>query len=234
MKSRFFWVIAILCFFNCQASAQCTNGMWLDGKVVLTGTGGSVVPDWHALADIKFVVRALNAARFDVDAKCSPKLTPIVSIILRATNAPPGRTIIEAWWSRADDNWRITGNGVSTLETEEKEELARKQQEEEAKRQEEDAAKQAQLVAAAKEDRRKAALADCGSAPGISGGPWFSSTYKTAVTDAARNYRFLCVKNVEYIGAAVNVFGGNAARAKFTGYDASNYDPLAVVMDFPY
>ena len=36
----------------------------------------------------------------------------------------------------------------------------------------------------AKEDlsaRRQAALADCGSSPTISGGPWFSSTYKTAV-----------------------------------------------------
>lgn len=90
------------------------------------------------------------------------------------------------------------------------------------------------MAAQAQEARKNAALADCGAAPTLSGGPWFSSTYKTAATDASRNGRFLCVKTVEYIGAAVNPFGGNAARAKFTGYDALSLQPLSLVMDFPY
>jgi hypothetical protein len=44
----------------------------------------------------------------------------------------------------------------------------------------------------------------------------------------------LCTKTVEYVGAAVNPFGGNAARAKFTGYDPINFQPVTVMRDFPY
>jgi hypothetical protein len=45
---------------------------------------------------------------------------------------------------------------------------------------------------------------------------------------------FVCVKTVEYISPAPNPFGGNAARARFIGYDNNNYNNLVEVRDFPY
>jgi hypothetical protein len=45
---------------------------------------------------------------------------------------------------------------------------------------------------------------------------------------------FLCVKSVEYVSAAPNPFGGNAARARFTGYDGFEYKLVNQVRDFPY
>jgi hypothetical protein len=95
------------------------------------------------------------------------------------------------------------------------------------------------------EDKRAVALKACGSAPSISGGPWFSSTYKIGATDAAQqaldqcqNFycpvnTYLCVKNVEYLGPAVNPMGGNAARARFYGYNQQG-EPQDSVRDFPY
>jgi hypothetical protein len=100
------------------------------------------------------------------------------------------------------------------------------------------------------EKQKSAALADCGAEPSISGGPWFSSTYKVAARDAAR-HGFLCVKTIEYVSAAPNPFGGNAARARFVGYQAryqqkrgafglpvgqeiSTYELTSEVRDFPY
>jgi hypothetical protein len=88
--------------------------------------------------------------------------------------------------------------------------------------------------------RRQAALADCGSSPSISGGPWFSSTYKLAVEGAVTDTihgmfpSFVCVKSVEYVGPAPNPFGGNAARAKFTGYDRNNFTLITKIREFPY
>ena len=101
---------------------------------------------------------------------------------------------------------------------------------------------QKNLAAQELERKKAAALADCGAKPSIVGGPWFSSTYKVAVMDQARLRSssdmfagsFLCIKSIEYIGPAVNPMGGNAARAKFFGYDRSEFNARSEVQDFPY
>lgn len=101
--------------------------------------------------------------------------------------------------------------------------------------------------------KRGLALAECKNGPKLSGGPWFSSTYSIAAQDTIRSLLrsdegeqmplfgqmapqrgFLCVASVEYISAAVNQFGGNAARARFVGFDNIKYEPLSEVRDFPY
>jgi hypothetical protein len=121
----------------------------------------------------------------------------------------------------------------------------------------------------------KAAVSECGPNPKVTGGPWFSSTYKQAVLDNASRLalssaqiqreisrltavpdpnvfkqlqnqandigfgldlmdkRFLCVKEIKYVGAAVNPFGGNAARAVFAGY-GRDFNILNLSSDFPY
>ena len=88
------------------------------------------------------------------------------------------------------------------------------------------------------EKRRNGAIyPDCGASPVISGGPWFSSTYKVGADDQASRMinsgQFICVKKIEYVGPAVNPMGGNAARAIFNGYSGQNIVPNRVVADFP-
>ncbi|SDG88527.1 hypothetical protein SAMN05216338_1003323 [Bradyrhizobium sp. Rc2d] len=69
------------------------------------------------------------------------------------------------------------------------------------------------------ERRKQAALADCGSNwPTLISGPWFSTTYKTAAIDGARRSNYLCVKSIEYLGAAPNPFGLNSAKARLIFY----------------
>jgi hypothetical protein len=82
--------------------------------------------------------------------------------------------------------------------------------------------------------RRQVAVKDCGARPILSGGPWFSSTYSVAAMDEARRGNFFCVKTVEHISAAPNPFGGNAARARFTGYRNSDFQPVVEIRDFAY
>jgi hypothetical protein len=94
-----------------------------------------------------------------------------------------------------------------------------------------------EAAAASAEKKKQAALADCGTAPQISGGPWFSSTYSIAAGEAVRNYypsQFLCVKTIKYRSDAPNPFGGKAARAEFIGYSAQTYEPVNYILDFPY
>jgi hypothetical protein len=208
----------------------CTNSFQMpNGATMTSGQVTGSIADWHALIDNSAVFATLNKTRDFAYGWCAqnqPRAgTPpvmVVHIYARNSSLNP----IDAWWFRGDNQWRITNN-VNTLISQEQQRIA-------AQKQREEEAKQAQLAADTKERVKQAALADCGPAPNISGGPWFSSTYKTAATDAARNSQSLCVKTVEYIGAAVNPFGGNAARAKFTGYDSINYQALSVVRDFPY
>lgn len=211
----------------------CAQNFQLNGQTVPNAQINVVVPDWHALQDNDVVMKVLNAARDSVFAHCvqerlkfpNMKTAVIAAVGVGAHNTP--FQVVSAWWYNGDAQWRITQNFVSQLVNQENQKI-------EAQRQQAEAAKQAEQEAQAKERIRQAALADCGPQPSISGGPWFSSTYKTAAADAARNERFLCVKIIEYVGPAVNPFGGNAARAKFTGYAASTFQPLSAVMDFPY
>ena len=85
--------------------------------------------------------------------------------------------------------------------------------------------KNEEVARKALEARQAVARQDCGQQAAISGGPWFSSTYKVAVNDEIGKYiqsgRMFCIKSVEYISAAPNPLGGNAARIKVTGYDRS-------------
>lgn len=84
------------------------------------------------------------------------------------------------------------------------------------------------------ETKKRTAIQDCGATPEISGGPWFSSTYKVGAADEAQRIGLLCVKRIQYVGPAVNPMGGNAARAVFIGYDRQTANPVNVQMDFPY
>jgi hypothetical protein len=177
------------------------------------------------LADQNTLISLLNQAAGIGVAKCPAN--PIVEVFIDK----PGMPMVAAWMNRADGQWHIVRNGIAQAVQQEdandRAAAARAEQE-----------RQAAADAAAAVQRKQAAIADCGAEPTFSGGPWFSSTYKTAAIDMGRrpppDGRFLCVKTIEYIGAAVNPFGGNAARAKFTGYDAFAFQPLSMVMDFPY
>lgn len=82
--------------------------------------------------------------------------------------------------------------------------------------------------------RKQVAINDCGARPVLSGGPWFSSTYSVAAMDETQRGNFFCVKTVEYVSAAPNPFGGNAARARFTGYRKDDFQPVTEVRDFAY
>ena len=83
-------------------------------------------------------------------------------------------------------------------------------------------------------------MAECArvTSVNISGGPWFSSTYKVAALDRVRQLRegggFLCVTAVEFVSDAPNPYGGKAARARFVGYNAYDYRTLIQVQDFFY
>ena len=188
------------------------------------------MPDWHALGDSTTVQNALDKGQQAAYAYCMRTVTPnrlplVIVVHIRALNSV--FDIVDAWWYRTDGQWRIGQNMFAQLTSQENQRIANQHQQEEAE-------KQAQLAAQAKEKIKQTALADCGPQPAVSGGPWFSSTYKVAAADAARADGLLCTKTVEYIGPAVNPFGGNAARAKFSGYDAINFQPVMVVRDFPY
>jgi hypothetical protein len=99
----------------------------------------------------------------------------------------------------------------------------------------------AKIEAAAKEKRKAVAEQDCPQTPTLTGGPWFSSTYKVGALDAARSAadrnnlmgHVFCVKSIEYLSDAPNPFGGKAARARFVVYD-SEYRLVTQVRDFPY
>jgi hypothetical protein len=243
MRSLLFALVLLLCVAGTPALAQgfvvqngltaCAQNFQLNGQTVVNTQINVAVPDWHALGDNAVVMNVLNGARNTVSAYCAQqrlrfpnmKVAVVTAVGIGATNTPV--QVIGAWWYDGDGQWHITQNIVAQLTNQENQRIA-------AQRQQEEAARQAQLVAEANQKIRQAALADCGPQPTISGGPWFSSTYKIAASDASRNGRFLCTKTIEYIGAAVNPFGGNAARARFTGYDAITFQPLVEVRDFPY
>lgn len=82
--------------------------------------------------------------------------------------------------------------------------------------------------------RKEVATKDCGARPVLSGGPWFSSTYSVAAMDETQRGNFFCIKTVEYVSAAPNPFGGNAARARFTGYRKGDFQSVVEVRDFAY
>lgn len=188
------------------------------------------VNDWHPLGDGTVVQRLISQYPAEGMRRCPTGNA--VSVYIRA---PQSRDIvITAHWMRATGQWNITSNVRSLLQQEQREAQAREaaqaaqvQAQQQAQKRE---AERQRLLAA-----KEAAEKDCGATPSVSGGPWFSSTYKTGALDAVRQLgQFICVKTIEYVGPAVNPFGGNAARAKFIGYDNTNYKPYFELSDFPY
>jgi hypothetical protein len=182
------------------------------------------VKDWHALQDMEVVKRLISPYLQEAMNKCPTGNGFVVTI--DAPNA--SRRVVEAVWRRETGQWKIE-SAVAILAGQEQAAAQAKAAAEEQQRQQ-------QQAKAEKERLMAAARADCGASAVLSGGPWFSSTYKIAAGDEAKRAigRFLCVKSVEYVSAAPNPFGGNAARAKFTGYDAMQLKPLIEVRDFAY
>ena len=133
-----------------------------------------------------------------------------------------GHRLVVAWTMLDPRHWTIEKDTVLAEIQREDARMAREQAEQDRLKSEALARK---VAVDAGEQRERAALADCGSSPSISGGPWFSSTYKTGVQHEIEEAMhgmfpsFFCVKSVEYLGPAPNPFGGNAARARFTGHD---------------
>lgn len=204
----------------------CHQQMFVAGYPGSSTMTQAIISDFHDFADAVSVTDTLNSIAQAVIGRCGGDAN--VDVVVKARNfheAGPG--LLAAIRAIGGGEWKITMNNVQ----------AALQQEEQARANAAAIAAQQQQAAAeaqARLQRKQSATADCGSEPSISGGPWFSSTYKTAAMDAARNPQFFCVKSIEYIGAAVNVFGGNAARARFTGYAAFTFEPVSVVMNFPY
>jgi hypothetical protein len=196
------------------------------------------VADWRALADELALLNAANVARDSALSACTTNDVATVAIEINSRGFDPSsmrdeKPIVGVSWLR-DGGWHA-GIGMK-WPTDAIKHIASLIEDENRR--------------AALEKQKSAALADCGAEPAISGGPWFSSTYKVAARDAARS-GFLCVKTVEYISAAPNPFGGNAARARFVGYQAryepqrgafglavgqemSTYELTSEVRDFPY
>lgn len=91
------------------------------------------------------------------------------------------------------------------------------------------------------EEAKAAARQSCGATPQVTGGPWFSSTYKVGALDEAsrqvNSSEFFCIIKIEYISPAVNPMGGHAARANFFGFvytDGPNIIKKNAIIDFAY
>jgi hypothetical protein len=182
----------------------------------------------------------LNAVLQDGLSICKKKVNAVPVAVVALWYRGGG--VFTAWMSAADRRWVIYHDVVQEKVNQEAQEAAERlvreaegralQAAEEKARQERATA--AAKVASEKAKVRQAALADCGASPKLSGGPWLSSTYSVAAKDLARSERYLCIKSVEYISAAPNPFGGNAARARITGYRSYDFQPVVEVQDFPY
>ena len=139
--------------------------------------------------------------------------------------------IIYADWDRATNQFSISYNEVEKVLSKYNAYVAEQQAiKQKAKAIDEQRKREQQAL----EIKTQAALSDCGQSPTLSGGPWFSSTYKVGAIDEAKRVGMLCVKSIEYVGPAVNPMGGNAARAKFFGYDRQTASPIVFQRDFPY
>jgi hypothetical protein len=227
-----------------QLEYRCNDALSVNSQRLIGYSARVEVQQWRGLLDPNFRLQVATAILKDIAAQCMAKgvRATAIDVLFTSTGRREGGLILSTpnfvlrgWALAADQQWHFYNDTVAANIASEDAAVANMNRANEQRQQE--ALKQKQ-AAEENEKRKQAALADCGTAPTISGGPWFSSTYKTAATDMGRrpppDGRFVCVKSIEYIGAAVNPFGGNAARAKFTGYDAFSFQPLSMVMDFPY
>jgi hypothetical protein len=216
--------------FEIEASRNCSNMGTMASPIYGLFVGGAsvVVPDWHEL-DERTVLSLLEQARVAALDACigiNPKVQGVEASI-RARNAPIN-PVLTAWWKLGE--WHIDFSRIPHFRQRETDAAAEQLRREAAER---NKAEEAKLL----NERTQAALADCGPKPAISGRPsfsWLSSTYDIAARDAARAGIFFCVKTIQYLSAAPNPFGGNAARARFIGYSKEEVVPYSEVRDFAY
>jgi len=191
--------------------------------VVIGANVTVVVRDWHPLKEDSVVRQMLTPYPAEGMRRCPSGNSVGVRIKTQQDE------IIDARWTRATGYWNIKSFVPQLAQREDR--IARDQAAAEQQRREQEA-KQAE-----KERLKQAAQSDCGASPTLSGGPWVSSTYKVGALDEAERALsrwFLCVKAIEYISPAPNPLGGNAARAKFVGYDRFEYKPHSEIRDFFY
>lgn len=188
--------------------------------------------DWHQVKEQSALMSALDAGAQASLNQCSgtlagKRITRISGDVFAPNSGVMYGQIATFRRSGPTGSWEPYMNEIPGLIQQEQRqaELKRQQEIEEAKK---------KADAEANEKRKQAALAGCAGGPNLSGGPWFSSTYSVAARDETRRGNFFCVKTVEYISAAPNPFGGNAARARFTGYRNSDFQPVVEVRDFAY
>ncbi len=211
----------------------CNNGFAvLGGPFSVFGMVKEVhVTEWRKLTDSTLRDQILEQALQEGLAVCGTAKAAQIAIF------GDRQQLVVAWTMLNPRHWTIVKDNVLAEIQREDARIAREQAEQERMQR----TAQAQRAAAdTAEQRKHIALADCGPAPSVSGGPWFSSTYKAAVRNEIVNITrgidrsFFCIKSVEYLGAAPNPFGGNAARAKFTGYDPDNLNLTTREREFPY
>jgi hypothetical protein len=214
-------------------NVACNNGFaTLGGPFSLFGMVKEVeVADWRSLTNARLRDQILEQALQEGLATCSGVKAGQIVI------SGGGRSLVVAWTMLNPRHWTIEKDTVLAEIQREDARIAREQAGQERLKSE---ALARNAAAEAAGQRKQAALVDCGSSPAISGGPWFSSTYKTGVQheveEATRGMfpSFFCVKSVEYLGPAPNPFGGNAARARFTGHDLRDLSTITTERQFPY
>jgi hypothetical protein len=213
--------------YTSSSNAACNNGFAvMGGPFSLFGmVKGINVPEWRRLTNGAFRNQILEQALREGLSAC-PNVRAGQIVVYGG-----GQQLIVAWTMLSPINWVIAKDNIQAAIQSEDARIAREGAEREQRERDAQARK---AEAEAKEARRLAALADCGQGPKLLGGPWFSSTYKVAANDETRRIGMLCVRSVEYVSAAPNPFGGNAARARFTGYSAADFQPVVAVHDFPY
>jgi len=224
--------------FGCNT----TDASFIAGKKYQSGYTATIyVNQWRELVRDDFRKQVADAVLKDMTSVCMAKgeRANLVAILMMSTRYTTNTgqiitlegTVLKAWMSADERQWHFTQDFVAQAIAKEDQGI---EQAAELKRREE-AQQRAQIAQAeAKEKQKQAALADCGPSPQVTGGPWFSSTYSIAALDAARHGNYLCTKTIEYISAAPNPFGGKAARARFTGYRAFDFQLVNEVRDFAY
>ena len=184
-----------------------------------------VVPNWRGMTNLEPVYATARSA---AENQCKTAKAPSAAIMKLSVEVKntTGMTVLRAemsLWQPQTREMRVTWDNRAAVARAEDEHRTR--------------AAAAQAASEMNEKRRQIAVTDCGSGPKFSGGPWFSSTYGVAANDEvqrAKEAGYFCIKDVEYLSAAPNPFGGKAARAKFTGYKKDRFELLVQVRDFAY
>jgi hypothetical protein len=140
-------------------------------------------------------------------------LNPAGSSIKAMLGPQSPQAWVTAMWDPRSNQWQLDTRGLQQAMAEETRQQA--------------AAVQQQQSQKVLEDKKAAAISACGADPSLSGGPWFSSTYKIAAQDAVRlviqypSNNYICVKTVEYLSAAESSTSASIARTSFVAISTS-------------